>query len=96
MARRDGLLAVYEEGSEFGLRCGGYDVFDDLGDGVDGTVVWRVSVIAQHEEMAADPAGGFQLREVGDIAVVDENHIACSIRDDGIGVCGGVVKRVSP
>ena len=94
MARWNGFAAVDEEGSEFGLRCRGHDVLNDLGDGEDGAVVGRVGVIARHEEMPTGPAAGFGLREVGGIAVANENHIACSIREDGVGVRRGVVEKI--
>ena len=56
---RDGFVAVNEEGSEFGFGCRGHDVLDDLGDGVDGAIVGRVSIIARQEGMAASSAACF-------------------------------------
>ena len=93
MAHWNGFTAVDDSGSEFGFRCGGHDVLNDLGNGEDGAVVGRVGVIARHEEMPTGPAAGFGLREVGGIAVADKNHISCSIRDDGVGVRRGVAEK---
>lgn len=35
----DFLSCIDVQGSELGLCCGGYDVFDDVGDVEDGTIV---------------------------------------------------------
>ena len=56
---RDGFAAVDEEGAEFGFGCREHGVLEDLGDGVDGAIVGRVSIIARQEGMAASSAACF-------------------------------------
>ena len=44
--------------------------------------------------MATGSASGFCLGEVGGITVACQDHIACVVSDDGVGVGSGVVQKL--
>ena len=54
-----GLVAVDEEGGDFGFCSGGHDGFDDLGDRHDSAVVWWSGGIAGHEKVSAQSTPRF-------------------------------------
>ncbi len=44
--------------------------------------------------MSTYPAVCVGFQKVEGIAVTDEYHVACLICDDGVGMCGGIVKKL--
>ncbi len=44
--------------------------------------------------MSACPAAWVGFQKVESIAVTGKYHVACSICDDDVGMCGGVVKKL--
>ena len=71
-----------------------YDGFDHLRCCENGAVVGGVSSVAGHEGVDTGSAAGFCLGEVGGIAVACQDHVACMVGDDGVGVGGGVVQEL--
>ena len=72
------LFAIEEEGTEFGLCCGRHDELEDGTEAEDGTVYSDGLVVlgdGAEEEVAADTAACFWLREIGCIRMDIQYHI---------------------
>ena len=94
MAGRDCLPAVDVEGAEFSFGGGGHYGFDYLCNGEDGAVVVGVSGVAVHEEMPSRSASCLCFGEIRCIAVAREDHVACSVSYDGVGMGCSIVEEL--
>ena len=78
----DCLSSRNVECPEFRFGCGGHDIFDDLGNGENGAVVWRVYCVAGEKEVSSSTAASPRFAEIACVAVDGEDHGTGRVRDD--------------
>jgi hypothetical protein len=90
----DGLAGVDIQHTEFSFGSGGHDGLDELGKVEDRAIVFGVGGVVGQEKVSAGAAACFGFAQIGGVAVHDEHHVTPSVSDDGVLVCGGVVKEL--
>jgi hypothetical protein len=90
----DGLAGVDIQRTKFGFGGRGHDGLDELGKVEDHAIVFGVGGVGGQEKVSAGAAACFGFARIGGIAVHDKHHVAPSVSDDGVLVCGGVVKEL--
>jgi hypothetical protein len=94
MSLGNGLAGVDIQQTEFGFGGGGHDGLDELGKVEDRAIVFGVGNVGGQENVSAGAAACFGFAQIGGVAVHDEHHFTPSVSDDGILVCGSIVKEL--
>ncbi len=94
MSLGDGLAGVDIQQTEFGFGGGGHGSLDELGKVEDCAIVLGVGNVGGQEKVSTGAAACFEFAQIGGIAVHDKHHVTPSVSDDGVLVCGSVVKEL--
>jgi hypothetical protein len=94
MSLGDGLMGIDIQCTEFGFDGGGHDGLDELGKVEDRANVFGVGSIGGQEKVSAGAAACFGFAQIGGVAVHDKHHVTPPVSDDGVWVCGGIVKEL--
>jgi hypothetical protein len=89
-----GLVGIDLQCTEFGFGGRGHDGLDELSKVEDCAIVFGIGGVDGQEKVSAGAAACFEFAQIGGIAVHDKHHVTSSVSDDGVLVCGGVVKEV--
>ena len=76
-----------EQCCEFSFGGGSHDVFDDVSNVEDRTIVGRDVSIGRKKEMAACTAACFGFTEVTCVAVGGKDHVTGVVCEDGVFLC---------
>ncbi len=90
----DGLGGVDIQCTKYDFGGGGHDGLDYFGKVEDRAIVFGVGGVSGQETVSAGVAACFGFTQIGGVAVHDEHHVTPPVSDDGILVCGGVVKEL--
>jgi hypothetical protein len=90
----DGLAGVDIQRTKFGFGGGGHDGLDELGEVEDRTIVFGVGGVSGQEKVSANAAACFGFAQIEGVDVHNEHHVTPTVSDDGILVCGGIVKEL--
>ncbi len=90
----DGLAGVDVQCTKFGFGGGGHDSLDEFGKVEDRAIIFGFGGVGGQEKVSASAAACFGFAQIGGIAVHDEHHVTPPVSDDGVLVCGGVVKEL--
>ncbi len=94
MSLGDGLVGVDIQCTEFGFVGRGYDSLDELRKVEDRAIAFGVGGVGGQEKVSAGAAARFGFAQIGGVAVHNKHHVTFSVSDDGVLVCGGVVKEL--
>ncbi len=90
----DGLVGVDVQRTKFGFGGRGHDGLDKLGKVEDRAIVFGVGSVGGQEKVSASAAACFRFAQIGGVAVYNDHHVTPSVSNDGVMVCGGVVKEL--
>jgi hypothetical protein len=90
----DGLAGIDIQCTKFGYGGRGHDGLDELGKVEDHAIFFGVCSVSGKEKVSAGAAACFGFAQIGGVAVHDKHHVTPSVSDDGVLVCGGVVKEL--
>ena len=90
----DGLAGVDIQRTKFGFGDRGHDGLDEFGKVEGRAIVFGVGGVGGQEKVSAGTTACFRFVQVGGVTVHNEHHVTPSVSDDGILVCGSIVKEL--
>ncbi len=94
MSLGDGLAGIDVQRTELGFSGRGHGSRNGLGEVEDRAIVFGVGCVGGQEKVSAGAAACFKFAQIGGVAVYDKHHVTPSVNDDGVLVCGGIVKKL--